>query len=96
MELDQKTQEFYERLRSQLEGDAQWPAAYLFKFIVPADLEKIAAVRAVYDGSDAEITTRDSSGGKYTSVSVMVTMSSPDKVIEKYLEVSMVEGVISL
>lgn len=96
MELDKNTQEFYERLRSQLEGDTEWPASYLFKFIVPANLEKIAEVGAVYDGTDAKITTRDSSKGKYTSVSVLVTMESPDDVIEKYLEVSKVEGVISL
>lgn len=96
MELDKNTQEFYERLRGQLEGDTEWPASYLFKFIVPANLEKIAEVGAVYDGTDAKITTRDSSKGKYTSVSVLVTMESPDDVIEKYLEVSKVEGVISL
>lgn len=96
MEQDKRTQEFYERLRSQLEEDTQWPSLYLYKFIVPAELEKIAEVRAVFDGSDAEIATRDSKKGNYTSVSVKVTMDSPEEVIEKYLEVSKVEGVISL
>jgi len=96
MEQDKRTQEFYERLRSQLEEDTQWPSLYLYKFIVPAELEKIAEVRSVFDGSDAEIATRDSKKGNYTSVSVKVTMDSPEEVIEKYLEVSKVEGVISL
>lgn len=96
MNLDKKTQDFYNRLREQLLGDTEWPALYLYKFVVPASNEKIAEIRAVFDNTDANITTRDSSGGKYTSVSIKVTMVSPDAVIEKYLEVSKVEGVISL
>lgn len=94
--MDKKTEDFYIRLKKQLEEDTTWPTQYLFKFIVPADLEKIAEVRAVFDGSDALITTRDSSRGNFTSISIKVTMQSPDVVIEKYLEVSKVKGVISL
>jgi len=96
MKMDKKTSEFYERLREQLQEDTSWPSLYLYKFIVPAELSKIAEIRAVFDNTDAQITTRDSSGGKFTSVSVKVNMDSPDAVIEKYIEVSKVEGVISL
>lgn len=96
MSQDKKTTEFYERLRKQLEEDTTWPSEYLYKFVVPANLEKIAEIRAVFDNTDAQINTRDSSKGTYTSLSVRVTMASPDEVIEKYLEVSKVEGVISL
>ncbi|HZW78063.1 MAG TPA: DUF493 family protein [Flavobacteriaceae bacterium] len=94
--MDKKTEDFYKRLRNQLEEDTSWPAPYLFKFIVPSDLSKIAEVRAVFDGTDADITTRDSSAGNFTSISAKVTMDSPDDVIKKYLEVSKVEGVLSL
>lgn len=96
MDQDKNTTEFYERLKKQLEEDTTWPAPYMFKFIVPANLEKIAEIRAIFDGSDAEINTRDSAKGTYTSVSIKVTMESPDAVVAKYLEVSNVEGVISL
>ena len=96
MDQDKNTTEFYERLKRQLEEDTTWPAAYMFKFIVPANLEKIAEIRAIFDGSDAEINTRDSAKGTYTSVSIKVTMESPDAVVAKYLEVSNVEAVISL
>ncbi len=96
MDQDKNTAEFYERLKKQLEEDTQWPSPYLFKFIVPANLEKIAEIRAIFDGSDAEIATRDSSKGTYASVSVKVTMQSPEEVVQKYLEVSQVDGVISL
>lgn len=96
MEEDKRTTEFYERLKEQLEGDTDWPSPYLFKFIVPASLEKIAEIGAIFDHMNAVITTRDSSKGTYTSISIKVIMKSPDSVIEKYLEVSGVEGVISL
>jgi len=96
MDQEKKTAEFYERLKKQLEEDVTWPAPYLFKFIVPADLEKIAEINSVFDATDAEVNTRDSSKGTYTSLSIRVTMESPDAVIEKYLEVSKVDGVISL
>lgn len=96
MNADKKSKEFYSRLREQLEGDTEWPAPYLYKFIVPASNDKIAEIEAVFDGTGAVIQTRDSSKGTYTSLSIKVTMDSPDAVIAKYLQVSEVEGVISL
>lgn len=96
MDQDKNTADFYERLKQQLADHTTWPSEYLFKFVVPANLEKIAEIRAVFDHTDANINTRDSTKGTYTSISVKVTMKSPEEVIEKYLEVSKVEGVISL
>ena len=96
MEEQQKSDEFYNRLREQLEGDTTWPSEYLYKFIIPASLEKLAEIEAIFDASGAEIQTRDSAKGTYTSISIKVSMESADAVIEKYLEVSKVEGVISL
>ena len=96
MNLDKKTADFYERLLGQLRDDTDWPSPYLYKFIIPASLEKIAEIEAIFNDMEAKMETRDSSKGTYTSVSVRVTMESPEAVIEKYLEVSKVEGVISL
>ena len=96
MNEENKTDAFYARLKEQLKEDTTWPSLYLYKFIVPSSLEKIAEIEAVFNHTDAEINTRDSSKGNYTSVSVKVTMESPEAVVQKYLEVSKVEGVISL
>jgi hypothetical protein len=96
MKQDKKTTEFYKRLKEQLSLDTEWPSPYLYKFIIDSSLEKIAEIRAIFDETDARIHTRDSTKGTYTSISVKVTMISPDAVIEKYLEVSKIEGVISL
>jgi putative lipoic acid-binding regulatory protein len=43
----------------------------------------------------AVINTNQSKAGKYTSVSVNVRMNSPEHVVEKYLEVATIEGIIS-
>lgn len=96
MKEDKKTSEFYDRLKEQLDNDTEWPALYLFKFIVPSSLDKIAEIEAIFDGTKAQIITRDSSKGTYTSISIKVTMPSSESIISKYLEVSNVEGVISL
>tara|TARA_B100000508_G_C11380766_1_gene238498 strand:+ start:246 stop:539 length:294 start_codon:yes stop_codon:yes gene_type:complete len=91
-----KEKEFYERLTVQLEQDSTWPSPYLYKFIVPASLEKISEIEAIFNDMGAEVQTRDSSKGNFTSISVRVVMESPSAVVEKYQEVSKVEGVISL
>tara|TARA_R110000787_G_scaffold86285_12_gene184146 strand:+ start:25303 stop:25593 length:291 start_codon:yes stop_codon:yes gene_type:complete len=96
MNTEKDTAAFYKRLKKSLKKDTTWPAGYLYKFIVPASNEKIAEIEAIFDGTNAEIKTRDSSKGTYTSLSIKVTMKSPDAVIEKYKKVSKVEGVISL
>ncbi|MEM7087815.1 MAG: DUF493 family protein, partial [Bacteroidota bacterium] len=88
MEEQQKSDAFYKRLREQLEEDTTWPSEYLYKFIIPASLEKLAEIEAIFDGSGANIQTRDSAKGTYTSISVKLHMESADAVIEKYLEVS--------
>jgi putative lipoic acid-binding regulatory protein len=41
------------------------------------------------------ITTNQSKTGKYTSISINVMMESPDFVIQKYLQVATIEGIIS-
>jgi len=96
MDNSEKSEAFYKRLKEQLTLDTLWPAPYLYKFIVNAQLERVAEITAIFDGTNATIQTRDSSNGTYTSVSIKVNMQSPDAVIEKYLEVAKLEGVISL
>jgi putative lipoic acid-binding regulatory protein len=94
--MDKKSQEFFDRLRTELQTSTEWPSLYLFKFIVPTDREKIEAVENAFNGLGAVITTNKSKNGTYTAVSVNVQMESPDHVIEKYLAVYEIEGIISL
>lgn len=90
-------EEFYAKLKKQLQDTSLWPAEYLYKFIVPTQKEKISKVEDIFDNTGAVIRTKQSKKGTYTSISINVRMNNPDAVIEKYREVAdKVEGVIAL
>jgi len=91
-----KSEEFYARLKEQLLETTQWPSSYLYKFIIPTDEEKKRQINGIFDNTGAVIESKKSKNGNYTSISITVTMKDPDAVIEKYKEVSSVEGVLSL
>lgn len=88
--------EFYEKLKISLSETTSFPTRYLYKFIVESSVEKVAEIETFFDNMGAVIDKRASSSAKYTSLSIYVTMNSPEEIIEKYREVSKVEGVISL
>ena len=94
--MDKKTEEFYIRLKEELSNTSEWPNEYLYKFIVPTDEKKIEEVENAFDNMGAVIKTNKSKEGKYTSISVNVMMQNPADVVEKYIEVSNIEGIISL
>ena len=94
--MDKKTQEFYEKLKEEFGNTSEWPGEYLYKFIVPTDLKKIEELENAFDNMGAVIKTHQSKTAKYTSFSVNVRMESPEAVVEKYIDVSTIEGIISL
>jgi putative lipoic acid-binding regulatory protein len=94
--MNQKSQEFYKNLKEKLTTSTDWPSEYLYKFIVPSDTEKIRSIEKAFDNMGAVIKTNQSKTAKYTSVSINVQMKDPDAVIEKYVLISDIEGVISL
>ncbi|MCG9791145.1 DUF493 family protein [Flavobacterium algicola] len=94
--MDNNTEEFYERLKAELERSNSWPDLYLFKFIVPTDASKIKQIEDAFDCMGAVIKTKQSKTAKFTSVSVDVQMKNPQEIIEKYIELSTIEGIISL
>jgi putative lipoic acid-binding regulatory protein len=95
--LNTKEEEFYSNLKEKLEEFTDWPNDYLFKFIIPSEEHKIEKLKSIFEETNAIITTRTSSKGKFTSVSVRLNLENPDQVIEKYKIVGIhIEGVISL
>ena len=98
MENDKEktTAEFYERLKVELDNSNTWPAEYLYKFIMPSVGDNVDRVQKAFDSMGAVIKTTKSKTGKFTSVSIDVTMNSADEVIGKYKEVSTIEGIVSL
>ncbi|SDG85228.1 DUF493 family protein [Psychroflexus sediminis] len=98
MKSDKSSDEFYKTLRKRLKKTSDWPAPYLYKFIVPSsDQKNLDQLISIFDNLGAVISTKKSSKGKYTSVSINVTLKSPDIVIEKYKQVGEeIDNVISL
>lgn len=95
-EKEKEAKEFYERLKTELDLSTTWPAIYLFKFIVPTEKENILQVEKAFDCMGAVIKTTKSKTGKFTSISVDVMMKDSQEIIEKYIEVSTIKGIISL
>ncbi|MDD5149540.1 MAG: DUF493 domain-containing protein [Flavobacterium sp.] len=94
--MDKNTQEFYDRLQAELDLSNTWPALYLFKFIVPSINDNVLRVEEAFDCLGAVIKTTKSKTGKFTSISVDVQMKNSQEIIDKYIEVSTIKGIISL
>lgn len=94
--MDKNTEEFYERLKVELDISNTWPALYLYKFIVPTENDNVSRVEEAFDCMGAVIKTTKSKTGKFTSISVDVTMKDAQEIVDKYLEVSTIKGIISL
>ncbi len=95
-EKEKETREFYERLKVELDLSTTWPAVYLYKFIVPSENDNILRVEKAFDCMGAVIKTTKSKTGKFTSISVDVMMKDSQEIIDKYIEVSTINGIISL
>lgn len=93
---EEKSEDFYKRLKEQLLESTTWPSNYLYKFIVPTNSDKVQRINSIFDNTGAVIESKKSKKGTYTSISVTVNLKNPDEVIAKYKEVALVEGVISL
>jgi len=82
----------YSKFIEKLEDQHEWPSEYMFKFIVPSEAEE--AIRKIFKGQ--RVQSRESSKGKYTSLTVTMLIYSTDQVIEIYELAHQVEGVIAL
>ncbi|HEV7231641.1 MAG TPA: DUF493 family protein [Bacteroidia bacterium] len=91
--LNQK--EPFKKLQEQLEKDFTWPLVYMFKFIIPADNQKLARVENLFS-AEAVLTQKASEKGNYMSITVKEVMLDAASVIAVYAEAAKIEGVIAL
>lgn len=87
---------FYERLKKRLEETSTFPADYMFKFVFPADAEKLRALRARFERFSPRVSVRTSKNGKYTSVTILICAPDAETIVIKYREASEIEGIIIL
>ena len=81
------------KFRELLDTEYSWPAYYTFKFVVPT--RQIKEVETLFEAR-AEVKLKESSAGKYTSVTIVDKMPNADSIIEVYRKASQIEGIISL
>ena len=79
-----KKEEFYTKLKSQLEDTTSFPADYMYKFIVPSNENQEAEVQDLFNNKGAIITTKKSKTGKYISVSIVLKVENSEEVISYY------------
>jgi uncharacterized protein len=84
----------FDGLRKELNKTKTWPIVYMFKFIFPADSKKQALVESKFSNSSV-ITKQESANGKYISITIKEVMLDADSIINKYIEVSQIEGVMA-
>ena len=88
--------DFYSKLQIQLDDTTDFPADYLYKFIVPASDNQVAEVESVFNNTGAVINTKNSKTGKYVSVSIILKLNTSDEIIAYYRKVEKIKGIISL
>lgn len=82
----------FDSFRQKLEYEYEWPSLYTFKFIVPRDQEE--AVTDLFP--KVEVSTKESSGGKYVSITAKLMANSSDTIINVYEKAQHIKGLIAL
>ncbi len=96
MSEEENPEDFYKRFKKQLEEAISFPSNYRYKFIVTTNNQKLAEVQKVFDGMRPIVSSKESKNGNYTSLTIQVYMLDPESVIQKYKQVSKIEGVMML
>ena len=87
-------EESYRNLREQLNKQEDWPTLYMFKFIVPSTNKNIALVESKFS-DEAVISQKQSTNGKYISITIKEVMLDADSIISKYQEMECIEGLMA-
>ena len=88
-------QEKYNQLREQLVESAQWPALYMFKFIIPNKDEKLETLKAIFP-EGTQFAFKTSKDMRFISITVKIEMQDADAVIAIYEQTKHIEGLLAL
>ena len=92
----QTREEFYKRLREELEMTHDWPVRYMFKFILPNEEENIRKVRERFADLEHDYKQNFSRNGKYVSLTFIARMNDPDEIISRYRKMEDIPGLIAI
>lgn len=93
---NQNKDDFYQQFKEKLENVHTFPTNYVFKFIVPSEHSKIAQLHAIFNDVNANFSTKESKGGKYTSVTITLRVKEADEVIAYYKQAAKIKGTVML
>jgi uncharacterized protein len=82
----------WKQFAENLEAHHTWPCAFVFKCVLPQSQADTA--RGLLP--EGEITTRESQGGKYVSLTCTFPAQDAASVVDVYMRLSQVEGIILL
>jgi len=93
---DNNGADFYNSFRQKLIDIEQFPSIYTFKFILPVVENKREDVEKIFEHPSTKISIKESSTGKYNSLTVETYVDSADAVVDYYKKVAAIEKVIML
>jgi len=89
------TQEELQRFKDKLVETTTFPTVYMFKLIVPSDNRSIALGENLF-GAEADIHTKESEKGKYTSITAKQVVVNVEEIIEVYEKAANIKGAMLL
>jgi putative lipoic acid-binding regulatory protein len=89
------TPEELEKFKQKLIETTTFPSVYMFKFIVASENRQIALVENLFD-AEADMHTKESGSGKYTSITAKQVVMNVEEVLEVYVKASKIKGIIFL
>lgn len=89
------TEDELEKFKQKINETTTFPSVYMYKFIVESENRKIALVESLFD-EQADIHTKESGNGRYTSITAKQVVMSADEVVAIYKKASEIKGIIFL
>lgn len=89
------TAEELEKFKQKLSETTTFPSVYMYKFIVESENRKIALVENLFD-AEADIHTKESGNGRYTSITAKQVVMNVEEVVEVYKKAAEIKGIIFL
>ena len=92
----QSSEKDFDKLRKDLEKYQEWPSDYIYKFIIDNNHNKREELLSKFDLTQCRLSSKESSNKKYVSLTLIMHMNNANEVIDRYMEVSKIDGIISL
>lgn len=87
--------EFYDKFKERLASVESFPGEYTFKFIVPTKSDAIIQLKDIF-GQDSNYSTKESSKGTYTSVTIKKHVTDAAAVVYYYKQCSPIKNIMML